>query len=69
MRGLESSYEVLGDSSEGEGELTPSESDDEINGEEVRKNMETFRTAQALRTGLAGLSFAISVVGIWGDGF
>lgn len=66
-RGLESSYEVLGDSSEGE--ATPSEGEEEINGEEIRKSMEGFRMAQALRAGLAGVGFAISVVGIWGDGF
>lgn len=67
IRGLDSSYEVLGDSSEGE--LTPSESDDEVNGEDVRKGMESFRTAQALRAGLAAVAFAVNVVGIWGDGF
>ncbi|KAI9789366.1 MAG: hypothetical protein M1833_002425 [Piccolia ochrophora] len=40
-----------------------------VNGEEVRNGMERFRLVQGVRAGLAGLGFAMSVVGIWGDGY
>ena len=40
-----------------------------INGEMVREGMERWRAAQWARTGVAGMGFAMSVVGIWGDGF
>ncbi|KAI9810144.1 MAG: hypothetical protein M1827_006670 [Pycnora praestabilis] len=39
-----------------------------VNGEEVRKAMEEFEMAQMVRTGVAYLGFAMSVVGLWGDG-
>lgn len=40
-----------------------------VNGEMVRRSMERFRVAQAVRAGVAGCGFLMSVVGIWGDGF
>jgi len=40
-----------------------------VNGEMVRKGMERFRVAQAVRAAVAGCGFVMSVVGIWGDGF
>lgn len=39
------------------------------NGEEVKIGMERFQVAQAVRAGIAGLGFLMSVVGIWGDGY
>lgn len=39
-----------------------------VNGEMVRRAMERFQLAQGVRAGFAGMAFAMSVVGIWGDG-
>ncbi|KAI9804435.1 MAG: hypothetical protein M1825_001334 [Sarcosagium campestre] len=47
----------------------PDESDAFVNGEELRKGMERFKFVQTIRTGVAGLGFLMSVIGIWGDGF
>ncbi|KAI9745487.1 MAG: hypothetical protein M1818_001021 [Claussenomyces sp. TS43310] len=71
-RGIEASYEVLGDGSSDAGgalSATASDTDEDVNGEEVRAAMEHFRRGQTLRTAVAGLAFAMSVVGIWGDGY
>ena len=66
-RMMEASYEVLGDvHSE-----PASEEDidaDIVNGEEVRVEVQGLARSFAVRTGLAALGFAMSVVGIWGDG-
>ena len=63
---MDASYEVLGDS---EGMVSEEEDDvDAVNGEIVRGEMERFRFEQVLRMGFAGVGFAMSVVGIWGDG-
>jgi autophagy-related protein 33 len=40
----------------------------EINGEEVRKSMEGFRKAMVIKTGILGMGFVMSIVGLWGDG-
>ena len=40
-----------------------------VNGEQVRGAVERFRKAEAWRTGVAGVAFAMGVIGIWGDGF
>ena len=40
-----------------------------MNGEEVRSGMEQFQFAQAVRAGISGLGFLMSVVGLWGDGY
>lgn len=40
----------------------------EVNGEEVRGAVERFGFAEAVRTGVSGVAFAMAVVGIWGDG-
>ena len=63
---MDASYEVVGQDSNSEG--TSGEEEDEVNGEEVRMQMEGFMTGQIVRTAIAGLGFAMSVVGIWGDG-
>lgn len=65
-RQMDASYEVVGQDSNSEG--TSGEEEDEVNGEEVRMQMEGFMTGQIVRTAIAGLGFAMSVVGIWGDG-
>lgn len=41
----------------------------EPNGEEVLKEIQRTQTAQAVRGGVAGLGFLMSIVGIWGDGY
>lgn len=67
-RHMEASYEVLGDSNS-EGTASGAEEiDDEVNGEEIKEVMEGFLTTQIVRTVVAGVGFAMSVVGIWGDG-
>ncbi|KAL2169207.1 hypothetical protein VTG60DRAFT_6371 [Thermothelomyces hinnuleus] len=71
---MEASYEVLGAGgsdvhSEGSvGEELDSEDVADVNGEEVRAEVEDFLKKQVLRSALAGLGFLLSVVGIWGDG-
>lgn len=62
-RGVESSYEVLGDSNS-----DTSEEVEDINGEEVRVEMEQFRFSQGVRTGMSFVGFAMAVLGVWGDG-
>lgn len=67
---MDASYEVLG-ASDRESEATMSEGDEveeEVNGEEIRERMEGFTMGQVVRTAVAGVGFAMSVVGIWGDG-
>ena len=39
-----------------------------LNGEEVRLSMEGWKYRETVRSGITGLAFLISVVGIWGDG-
>lgn len=53
------------------GEISGSDEhdDDDVNGEEVRRAMETFRVAQGIRAGVSGVAFLMGVVGIWGDGY
>lgn len=66
---MDASYEVLSTSDrDSEGTISGEEMDDEVNGEEVREQMEGFRFVQIVRTAVAGIGFAMSVVGIWGDG-
>lgn len=65
---MDASYEVLGHDSNSEGTQSGEELEDDVNGEEVREQMEGFMTSQIIRTVVAGLGFAMSVVGIWGDG-
>ena len=69
---MEASYEVLGtgsdahsEASNGE-EVEPEERD--VNGEEVRADVEVFLKKQIVRSTLTGLGFLLSIVGIWGDG-
>lgn len=68
---MEASYEVLGDSHSDEGAANASgeELDDEnVNGEEVRSEVDFFVKNQLVQTVIAGVGFIMAVVGIWGDG-
>lgn len=38
-----------------------------VNGEEVRGEVEAFLKKQVASTALAGLGFAMAIVGLWGD--
>ncbi|KAI0013449.1 hypothetical protein F4779DRAFT_395123 [Xylariaceae sp. FL0662B] len=69
-RGMEASYEVLGDthSEEGVASTSGEELDDEVNGEEVRSEVEFFVQNQLVQTVISGIGFMMAVVGIWGDG-
>jgi autophagy-related protein 33 len=64
---MEASYEVLGDS-HSEGTSASDEGEEDVNGEELRSTMEGFGLGQSVRLVLAGVGFAVSLVGIWGDG-
>ncbi len=70
---MEASYEVLGAGSDthSDGDIEDADVEDEhagVNGEEVRIKVETFLKKQLVQTAVAGVGFALSVVGIWGDG-
>ncbi|CCC11052.1 unnamed protein product [Sordaria macrospora k-hell] len=68
-RGLEASYEVLGDSaSHSEATSDVEEELANVNGEEVRANVEVFLKKNIVQSAVAGVAFLMSVVGIWGDG-
>ncbi|CBX97237.1 hypothetical protein IAQ61_007350 [Plenodomus lingam] len=41
---------------------------DNVNGEQVRQAVERRQSTERLKTVLAGLTFAMQVVGLWGDG-
>jgi autophagy-related protein 33 len=62
---MEASYEVLGDS---HSEPASEEDIDDVNGEEVRAEVETLARSYIARTALSSLGFVMAVVGIWGDG-
>ncbi len=52
----------------GHGKEKGSEEDVEtLNGEALRDRMEAWKASQLIRTGVWGLGWAMSVVGIWGD--
>lgn len=44
------------------------QSEDHINGEKVESEMARERRVQKVRSWIAGVGFAMGVVGIWGDG-
>jgi autophagy-related protein 33 len=41
---------------------------DDVNGEQVREAVERKKFNESVKASFAGLAFAMSVVGIWGDG-
>lgn len=64
---MESSYEILGDNnSDGTGSASDMD-EEEVNGEQIRSEMIGFKSAQAVRFGLSGVAFILSIVGLWGD--
>ncbi|TVY40982.1 Autophagy-related protein [Lachnellula occidentalis] len=68
-RQMDASYEVLGASDrDSEGTVSGEETEEDVNGEDVREQMEGFMKRQIATTVLAGVGFAMSVIGIWGDG-
>ncbi|KAG6002566.1 Autophagy- protein 33 [Claviceps pusilla] len=62
---MEASYEVLGDV---HSEPASEEELEEVNGEEVRAQVDALARGYLARTGLAAVGFAMAVVGLWGDG-
>jgi autophagy-related protein 33 len=64
-RSMEASYEVLGDAPS---EATSDEETEEINGEDVRTEVEVIKRGFTVRGGLAALGFFMATIGIWGDG-
>ncbi|KAI1499149.1 hypothetical protein F5X99DRAFT_411314 [Biscogniauxia marginata] len=66
-RRMEASYEVLGEAHSDEG-ASGEELDEEVNGEEVRSEVELFVRNQLVRTAISGIGLMMAVVGIWGDG-
>ncbi|KAI8632374.1 hypothetical protein F5Y19DRAFT_420958 [Xylariaceae sp. FL1651] len=69
-RHMEASYEVLGDSHSEEGAASASgeEFEEDVNGEEVRSEVEFFVRNQLVQTAVAGVGLMMAVLGIWGDG-
>ncbi|KAJ1331518.1 autophagy-related protein 33 [Microdochium nivale] len=66
---MEQSYEMLGsDAHSDEGSASVSDPEDEVNGEEVRAEIQTFVKTQLVQAIVSGVGFAMAVVGIWGDG-
>ncbi|PVI06320.1 hypothetical protein DM02DRAFT_609889 [Periconia macrospinosa] len=41
---------------------------DDVNGEQVRHAVERMKTTESARASVAGLAFAMGLVGLWGDG-
>lgn len=62
---MEASYEVLGDA---HSEPASEEDIEDVNGEEVRAQVESLSRGYLARTGVAALGFAMAIVGLWGDG-
>ncbi|GAW20653.1 hypothetical protein ANO14919_101610 [Xylariales sp. No.14919] len=68
-RRMDASYEVLGESHSDEGSPSSEDgSEEEINGEDVRSEVEFFVRNQLVQTTISGLGLAMAVLGIWGDG-
>ncbi|KAH8765591.1 hypothetical protein F5883DRAFT_420908 [Diaporthe sp. PMI_573] len=74
-RRMEASYDVIGGSdahsdsaSDRSIEDDAAAADNNVNGEEVRGEVEAFLKKQVVSTATAGLGFLMAVVGIWGDG-
>jgi len=65
---MDASYEVLGHDSNSEGTQSDQEVEEEVNGEQVRSQMQSFVTRQMIRTGVASIGFAMGIIGLWGDG-
>lgn len=64
---MEASYEDLGGAHSDEG-ASGEELEEDVNGEDVRHEIEFFLRNQVIQTVMAGIGFMMAVVGIWGDG-
>ena len=42
--------------------------EEEFNGEDVKEQIKEFIRSQLARTAIASIGFAMSIIGIWGDG-
>ena len=49
-------------------EAASEEEIEDVNGEDVRVQVERLAKGYVVRAGLAAVGFAMAVVGIWGDG-
>lgn len=70
---MDASYEVLSTSAgvsdrDSEGSEVEVDSEEDVNGEEVRQGVERLVVGSAVKALLSGVGFAMAVVGIWGDG-
>ncbi|KAI1481664.1 hypothetical protein K445DRAFT_315130 [Daldinia sp. EC12] len=66
-RRMDASYEDLGGSHSDEN-ASGEEAEEDFNGEEIRSEVVFAARNQLVQTVLAGVGFAMAVVGIWGDG-
>ncbi|KAJ5720073.1 hypothetical protein N7493_006951 [Penicillium malachiteum] len=48
-------------------DLVMVETDEDVNGESVQREMDRERRLQRARTWLAGIAFSMGIVGLWGD--
>lgn len=67
-RGGSSSPEGVGSDSGSFIQIEASTTEDQVNGEKVEMEMARERRIQKVRSWIAGVGFAMGVVGIWGDG-
>lgn len=67
---MDASYEVVGASvSDRESDQSGEDvEEEEVNGEEVKRQIKDFMATSFIRTAISGLGFAMGVIGIWGDG-
>lgn len=77
---MEMSYDMVGSDIHNEGtfdsasdksiedDAAANTTSDNVNGEEVRGEVEVYLKRQATRTAVAGLAFFLAIVGLWGDG-
>lgn len=64
---LDASYEMLGDSNSDAG-VSDEGAEEDVNGEDVRAQMVSFKSLQDVRFYLSGAGFVVSLIGLWGDG-
>ncbi|KAI0470120.1 hypothetical protein F4859DRAFT_119769 [Xylaria cf. heliscus] len=68
-RRMVASYDVLDDSHADDASVSGEEFlEEEINGEEVRSEVEVFVRNQLVQTAVAGFGLMMAVLGVWGDG-
>ncbi|KAF7586909.1 hypothetical protein BBP40_008039, partial [Aspergillus hancockii] len=60
-------YTSSGGAQKKDDDIVVVETEGDVNGESVRREMETERRFQCVRTLFSGLAMAIGIVGLWGD--